>query len=57
MQRVRLSAAAVLFVLSTIPGCLALGGKIELDDPETKSRLESLETRVSALESATGVRR
>ncbi len=57
MGRFRWTIAIGVLMLGTLSGCLALGGRIELDDPETKSRLDSLETRVSALEQATGVRR
>ena len=57
MGRFRWAAAVGVIVLCTLPGCLALGGRIELDDPQTKSRLDNLESRVSALEQATGVRR
>lgn len=53
----RLAAILGVLLSSASSGCLALGGKIELDDPETLSRVESLEARVSALEQANGGRR
>ncbi len=57
MTTSRAAAVFGLCLLCVMPGCLALGGKIEVEDPETQSRLESLESRVSTLEQATGVRR
>jgi hypothetical protein len=57
MRRWAITAVTAFVLLGALPGCLSLGGKIEMEDPETQSRLESLEARVSSLEQATGVRR
>jgi hypothetical protein len=48
-------AFATLIMAISATGCLSIGGKVVNEDPETRSRIEALESRVSALE-GTGAR-
>lgn len=49
--------AAIIVITSAVMacGCLSIGGRIVNENPETESRLQALETRVTSLEQATGM--
>jgi hypothetical protein len=59
MKRFSLLHSALLaaMIASVTCGCLSIGGKVVHENPETESRLDSLESRVSNLERSLGTAR
>lgn len=43
--------------MAELSGCLSIGGKVVHENPETESRIQALESRVSNLERALNVAR